>query len=116
MSVRQRFVHEVLSEEADRMLRRQGQKISSVTVSRSGRLLSSRGASVFGGAEFDGKLTFVHAAYERFLDMKRSASGGKRRTGMKIHNRFVFGMYSSISERLMYGLTDSVVEILRGTE
>lgn len=47
-------MQEVLSSEADRMLRRQGARISEVTVSRSGRLLHGRDVSVSGGAELDG--------------------------------------------------------------
>lgn len=116
MSVKERFVQSVLSEEADRMLRRQGQRISSVTVSRSGHLLGSRSVSVSGGTEFDGKFVYTHTAYERFLDMRRTGSGGKSSSGRKIHNRFVFGTYSSIAERLMYGLTESVAEALKVQE
>lgn len=112
MGVRERFVQEVLSSEADRMLRRQGARISEVTMSRSGRLLHGREVSVSGGAELDGKLTLTHPVYERFLDIRRRGASG-RRSNRRIHNRFVFGAYSSIAERLMYGLTEDVAARIR---
>ena len=64
-----------------------------------------------GGAEMDGKLTYTHTAYERFLDMRRR--GGLRKSSRRIHNRFVFGAYVGIAERLMYGLTEDVVNAIR---
>lgn len=74
------------------------------------RLYTTRRTSVQGGADMDGQLTFTHTSYERFLDMKRLRYGSKVvRRNRKIHNRFVFGHYSSIASRLMYELTDNVV-------
>lgn len=112
MGVRQRFVQGVLRTEGRRMLERQERRISEVTVSRSGRLLGDRSISVTGGDELDGQLSFIHPAYERFLDIKRKGGSG-RRYNRRIHNRFVFGAYASIAERLMYGLTEEVAALFR---
>ena len=43
--------------------------------------------------------------------MKRMS--GKKRKSRKILNRYVFGAFSSIVERLMYGFTDEVAAQFR---
>lgn len=99
-------MQDVLQEEGEKMLRYQGTRISKVVKNRTGTLMNSRSMSV-SGDDSDGTLTFTHVIYERFLDMKRL---GKRKKGKrrKIHNRFTYGMYSTIIRRLMYGFTDEV--------
>ena len=76
MDVRARFVSEILQDEGQRLLRNQGKAIEARVKKRSGRLESSRSVSVTGGNGASGTLTFVHVAYERFLDMKRLQRGG----------------------------------------
>lgn len=67
-----------------------------------------------GGSGASGTLTFVHVAYERFLDMKRLQRGGKSvKSNRKIHNRYVFGAFASIAERLMYEFTEDVIARIR---
>lgn len=68
----------------------------------------------------DGQFTLTHPLYERFLDMKR-VSLRKRGLGYtkrkhraaRIHNRFVFGHYYSIAERLMFDMTEEMVEAIK---
>ena len=109
MSVRQRFIKEILEDEGRRLLGNQSKAMVGVLRSRSGRLISSRSISV-GGSEAGGVLTFSHTAYERFLDMKRLRYGNTEvYRNRRIHNRFVFGHYNSIASRLAYGLTEDVV-------
>ena len=56
-------------------------------------------------------------AYERFLDMKRLQRGGKSvKSNRKIHNRYVFGAFASIAERLMYEFTEDVIARIRESE
>lgn len=74
--------------------------------SRTGNLRRSRSTR----ASSD-RLVFEHPIYERYLDMKRIS--GKKRKSRKIHNRYVFGAFSSIAERLMYGFTDEVAAQFR---
>lgn len=74
--------------------------------SRTGNLRRSRSTR----ASSD-RLVFEHPIYERYLDMKRMS--GKKRKSRKIHNRYVFGAFSSIAERLMYGFTDEVAAQFR---
>ena len=114
MGVRERFVRNILQEEGARMLRNQGAAISRTLVRRSGNLLGSRNVVIEGGSDMDGKLTFTHTVYERFLDIRRPARSGRRRgRSRKIHNRFVFGTYAAIAGRLMYDLTDDVAAALK---
>ena len=117
MDVRARFVSEVLQDEGQRLLRNQGKAIEAKVKKRSGRLESSRSVSVTGGSGASGTLTFVHVAYERFLDMKRLERGGKSvKSNRKIHNRYVFGAFASIAERLMYEFTEDVIARIRESE
>ena len=114
MDVRARFVAEVLQDEGQRLLRNQGKAIEARVKKRSGRMESSRSVSVTGGSGASGTLTFVHMAYERYLDMKRLQRGGHSvKSNRRIHNRYVFGAYASIAERLMYEFTDDVISSLR---
>lgn len=116
MGVRERFVADVLKSAGDMMLSRQGAEIAKKTRSRSGTLLSSRSVAVSSGEYMDGKMTFTHPIYERFLDMRRRASSGKRHKRRRIHNRFTYGAYASIASRLMYGLTEDVIAVYRALE
>ncbi len=110
MSVRARFVKNVLEEEGRNMLRRQAAAISSTVESRSGHLLSARRIETASGADMDGRLSFIHPDYERYLDIARPAKRKRRR---RIHNRYTFGAYSKIAERLMYEFTDEVATSIR---
>ncbi len=115
MSVKARFVRNVLEEEGASMLRRQSSAILSKTETRTGTLEKSRSVSVTSASDsFDGRMTFQHVSYERFLDLRRLRYGSKvvsRRR--RIHNRYVFGAYSRIAERLMYEFTDEVAASIR---
>ena len=114
MSVKGRFVKSILAEEGREMLSRQGVAIASKLETRSGRLLDSRHVSVSGDDSMDGRLTFEHAAYERFLDLRRVHYGSKVVSRKRrIHNRYVFGAYSTIAARLMYEFTDEVAAAIR---
>lgn len=111
MSVRARFVRNILEEEGRKMLSRQGGAISSATESRTGRLSGSRRVNTSSGGDMDGMMSFTHVDYERFLDMRRRKDGSKRKR-RRIHNRYIFGAYSSIAERLMFEFTDEVAHQL----
>jgi len=106
MAAIDRFVQDTLEQEGARMVRNQGAAIYVAYERRTGRLLSERKVSVSGGDR--PVLTFQHVIYERFLDLKKK--GGRDR---RIHNRFVYGTYSAISRRLMYGYTDDVAKLFR---
>lgn len=114
MGVRERFVRNILEEEGARMLRNQSVAMRSAVRFRSGRMYDDRSITVEGGASMDGKMVFTHTTYERFLDMKRLQHGSTTvKSNRKIHNRFVYGTYISIANRLMYDLTEDVAESIR---
>ncbi len=115
MGARERFVQMTLRFEGERMMRNQGEAIKRQLNIQSGYILSARDIVVQGGEGMDGRLTYTHAIYERFLDMKRNRNERRVRR-RKIHNRFIFGAYSSIAKRLMYGFTEEVAELLRFTD
>ncbi|MDO4843116.1 MAG: hypothetical protein Q4A02_00535 [Bacteroidales bacterium] len=117
MDVRARFVSEVLQDEGQRLLRNQGKAIEARVKKRSGRLESSRSVSVTGGSGASGTLTFVHVAYERFLDMKRLQRGDQSvKSNRRIHNRYVFGAFASIAERLMNEFTEDAVARIKAAD
>lgn len=103
MAAIDRFISSVLSEEGGRMLDLQGQQISATLKRRSGYLHSGRSVRVS-----EDQLTFDHPVYERFLDMKTRLANGKTRKGRRIHNRFTYGAFARIADRLMHGYTDEV--------
>ena len=78
MSVKARFIRNVLEEEGESMLRRQSSAILSKLETRTGMLERSRTVSVSSASDsFDGRLTFQHVAYERYLDLRRLRYGSK---------------------------------------
>lgn len=114
MSIKERFVKSILEDEGRRLMENQAAALGRKLQFRTGRLFNTRKTSVSGGAEMDGQLSFSHTVYQRFLDMKRLQYKSKEvRRNRQIHNRFVFGHYSSIASRLMYDLTDDVVATFR---
>ena len=56
---------------------------------------------------------------ENKFDKKKTPEGllskkiKKCLSNSRIHNRFVFGMYSSITARLMYGFTQEVIDAIK---
>lgn len=109
-------MRDVLEDEGRRMLASQGAAIGRAVRFHTGRMFNDRSVTVAGGSDMDGKMTFTHTDYERFLDLKRLRHGSKvSRSRRKIHNRYVFGAYSSIASRLMYDLIDDVAEVLTGS-
>lgn len=103
MAAIDRFIDSVLKEEGESMLEAQGRQISTVLKKRSGYLQSGRTVRISGGI-----LTFDHPVYERFLDMKTRLASGKTRKGKRIHNRFTYGTFARITDRLMNGYTEEV--------
>lgn len=108
MAAIDRFVQSVLKEEGDRMLDNQGRQIDAVLKRRSGLLHSGRKVRVA-----EDQMTFDHPVYERFLDMKTRLANGRTRKGRKIHNRFTYGTFSRIADRLMNGYTEEVADKFR---
>lgn len=78
-----------------------------------GQIVSGRQFTVTVGDSMDGQLTIRHKAYQRFLDIKRRVTdkaGRIRKRSIPIHNRYIHGHYQSIARRLMFEMTDDVVQ------
>lgn len=103
MGARERFIRSVLEEEGGILLRTQGEAIRGGYGSRTGRLLSGRRVTVT-----DDRLTLEHPVYERFLDIRN-----RRSKRLRIHNRFVFAVYSAIAGKLAAGYRDEAQEIVK---
>lgn len=103
MATVDRFVQDVLREEGDFLITRQGKEIAARTKSRTGNLVSGRHVTTT-----QDRLSFTHPIYERFLDMK-----GKGRKRRRIHNRFVYGTYATIADKLMSGIREKVADDLK---
>lgn len=108
MAAIDRFIQSVLKEEGDVMLDKQSREIGAVLKRRSGYLQSGRSVRIS-----DGQLTFEHPVYERFLDMKTRPKSGRTRKGKRIHNRFTYGAFARIADRLMNGYTEEVTAQIR---
>lgn len=106
MGARERFIRSVLEEEGGILLRVQEEAIRGGYKSRTGRLLGGRSVSVT-----DGRLTLAHPIYERFLDISH-----RRKKRLRIHNRFVFAVYSAIAGKLAAGYREEARESVKGIE
>ena len=111
--IRKRFVGQVLQEEGDRLIKNQRAIMEKRLQFHSGHLVNRRQLIVISNEGTDGKLSFSHINYERFLDMKRTinrkrTTGTRVKQGYRIHNRFIYGTYFSIAQRLMYDFTDEI--------
>ena len=111
MSAIDRFVSRVLREEGQELLTRQTSAIAASGLAvRSGSLLDGRFVHTSPNT-----LTLVHPVYERFLDIKKSRINAARRKNYRIHNRFVYGSYASIADRLMNGYVEEIAETVRNS-
>ena len=90
MSIKDRFIENVLRDEGNRLLRNQGKALRKRLKFHTHRLYDTRRISVS-----ESRLTFTHAVYER------------------IHNRFVYGHYRSIAGRLLYEFTEETIQEIR---
>ena len=117
MSIQSIFVKRILKDEGKRLLASQGAAIAKRVKFHSYRLDRDRKTEVTGGNDLDGNLKFSHPNYERFLDIKRKLKNKKTNKAytrsLRIHNRFVFGHYSSIANRLMNDFTEEVRKDIR---
>lgn len=115
--IKKRFVGQVLREQAKEMLRLQEATLRKKLKFHTGVLMERRSITVSDGNEtMDGRLSFQHVDYERFLDIRfrvKTKTGGYKTRNLRIHNRFVIGCYYSIARNLMFGFTEQIKENLR---
>ena len=105
------YTADVLRNTAPEILKEQRSRVKTYLNRRTGAIENSLTAQIAhvqknaGGAT----LTFDYLVYLRFLDMKRSKSGKKKRVYGPVYNRPLWGfVYGYIFGQLRYGLTDAV--------
>lgn len=111
------FLKRTLDDEGKRLIKNQGKAIRKELEFHTHRLIRDRTAiaSITGDNQATLKVTFP--IYQRFLDIRRNTKkkAGKRRStkGYRIHNRFMFGHYLSIANRVSIDLTEEVVQEIK---
>ena len=112
--IKKEFVRRILTEESERFDRNQTLQIRRFTTFHTGALERERHFSVSSDDTMDGMLTLRHKAYERFLDIKRKVktkgSNTIKNRSIPIHNKFAFGHYYTIANRLMFDFTNEVAD------
>lgn len=110
--IKKQFVKKILTEEAKRLEKNQSLEMRKLLHFHTGTLDQSRSFTVQESSEMDGKLVIRHVAYQRFLDIKKKGKVVdqriKKARRFPIHNRYVFGHYYSIANRLMVDFTNDV--------
>lgn len=115
--IKKEFVRRILKDEASRLERNQGLQMRKLLHFHTGTLERERDFTIDQEGGLDGKLTFKHRAYQRFLDLRKKPKlkDGRRirRKNYPIHNKFVFGHYYVIANRLMVDFTNEVAAGLK---
>lgn len=117
MSIKLKFIEEVLLDESRRFHSNQARAISKEVKFRTKRIITDRTSSVSSGSDGGTVLSFKFPHYIRLLDIKRErkkkSGKGTTRRSLKIYNRFVYGHYYSIAERLQHDFTEEVRRDIR---
>ncbi len=115
--IKKEFVRRTLQDEGERFDRNQGMALRKYLNFHTGETERARSFKVTSADNMDGMLSITTRAHVRFLDIKKKkrtkTTRKVRRIHRPIHNRFAFGHYYSIAYRLMYDLTDDVVESIK---
>lgn len=123
--IKMRFATKILKEEWTDFEKRHRNVIKRKTTRRTGRLEDDRTYKVSANSATKSTASLKHPVYERFLDMRKNYMGDwkhrygvqqdlmKRRAGIKIHNRIIYGKLNPLSFRLMHELRDEVVRYMR---
>lgn len=110
------FVKRVLIDEGKRYHKNQSIEMEKRLHFHTSRLFNDRSEHVSADNTMDGELTIRHTAYQRFLDIKKTIRNKKTNRAAprsyRIHNRFVYGHYFGIANRLMFELTDDAKDAI----
>jgi hypothetical protein len=104
------FAAEVFNESATLMLQEQYKEAAGFFQTRSGRLLANLSGKPWRTTAGDNpSMTIDFVRHIRFLDLKKTARGKKKKVYRRIYNRFFHGyIYGYAYKRLRYGLTQGV--------
>jgi hypothetical protein len=104
------FAAEVFNESAALMLQEQYKEADGFFQTRSGRLLQNLGGKPWQVTAGDNpSMTVSFVKHIRFLDLKKTGKGKKKKVYRRIYNRFFHGyIYGYAYKRLRYGFTQGV--------
>jgi len=112
--IKKEFVRRVLTNESERFEKNQSLQMHRLVTFHTGDLERERHFSVSSDDTMDGKLTLRHKAYQRFLDIKKKVRNKSTKRiqsrNYPIHNKYAFGTYYSIANRLMFEFTNEVAD------
>src|SRR5690606_37153844 len=115
--IKTEFMKRVLDDEGKRLLRNQGKAIRKELHFHTHMLIRDRKAEASITGDSQATLKLTHPAYQRFLDIrkgtKKKGTNDNNRRGFLIHNRFMFGHYLSIGNRMTVDFTDDVAEQIK---
>ena len=103
--IEQKYIDRVLKQEANNIVNAQNRVLSRYDPSSKNLIISKRRFTVNGN-----NLEFVHSLQQRFIDMKRIR--GRDKLSIPIHNKVFYGHFNNIINKLAFGLTDDVKELI----
>lgn len=99
------YIKDVLKDEGESLRKDHISKIKQYTNSRTGKLSAGPSIQVKNSGKAGGELEVTHLKRQRFLDIKKFPSRGRR---FPIHNKVIFGHTSDFIRALMYGYTEEI--------
>lgn len=110
IAIKKQFVKEILADEGKRFKRNQGMAMAKLLTFHTNNSIRRRSTEVTSQSNYGGKLSITQQANVRFLDIKGSkkTKRRKRKKAYSIYNRFAYGHYFSVANRVMYEFTEDV--------
>lgn len=103
--IKEKYIQRVLKQEATNIVQAQNRVASRYNLSGDNALKQKRSFTVTGT-----KMEMTHAKHQRFIDMKRLR--GRKQKPVPIHNKVIYGHFNNIINKLAYGLTQDVVNLI----
>ena len=103
--IEQKYIDRVLKEESSNIMKAQDRIIGRYNIRQQVPEIGRRRYTVS-----NGKAEFTHPIRQRFIDMKYR-KGVKQKT-IPIHNKIVYGHFSHIVNKLAFGFTQEIKELI----
>lgn len=105
--IEQKYIERVLNQEASNIFEAQNRVLARFNPKSINKIRSNRRFTVKGTS-----LEVTHTKLQRFIDMKNIR--GQKRNPIPVHNKVVYTHFNQIINRLAFGLTDDVKQLLAG--
>lgn len=103
--IEQKYIERVLNQEASNIFEAQNRVLARFNPKSIDRIKNNRRFTVTGTT-----LEITHTKLQRFIDMKNVR--GQKRKSIPNHNRVIYGHFNNIINRLAFGLTNDVKQLL----